>query len=622
MGEYARHHNYTVDLNKPLQRHFCGVLLAGGDNDGDDFIFTVKRDGEVYKPDTIPFSEGHFIRSDGVTVKLQGTHLSDDGVATVTLAKECYACEGRFTLTVKFGYYPNIETSLAIIDGFIRKTSTGTVIRPTDDEEESGGVSWATVPDYWQTHIDARVNDTNTAMAAAAGDRSAFLFYTDAHWSHSYQKGPMLLKYLCMNTPIKKVVFGGDIVFDEDSDMSYLAEWREAVSELPCHHSVPGNHDDGNNPDNRWDDAYVYNFLLAGEETDDIVRSDELYYYIDDTAEKTRYLYLDSATCDGDIAWNTKQQTWVKNALKSTPDGYHIVVIAHIWADADYTVNPPAAGALGASANVMLGMFDAYNARTGEYSACTGKVEFCIGGHVHVDADYVSDGGIPVILTETESRSVRSGAGCTAGTITESSVSAIVANYAAGVVDVIRVGRGNSRRVSLDGSGVFEDYDLVAPTGNFTNVIKTATEADGKTIFNGGHGYKNDTRYATSSSAFVDAAGWDTTGYFPCKIGDVLRFHNVEYIDMNNTGGTNKRNRLSFFDSSYGYIGASEVVTLENKGTSAVEALQLVYGDNGDVIQLTIPAGYGSSVAYASLAAKNLTGASIITVNEEIVITG
>ena len=188
--------------------------------------------------------------------------------------------------------------------------------------------------------------------------------------------------------------------------------------------------------------------------------------------------------------------------------------------------------------------------------------------------------------------------------------------------------------LSLDGSGSTEepdtggdnegtepeasDYDLVAPTGPFTNILDVATEAGGATIYNDGNGYKNDTRYSTSSSAFVNCPGWDITGYFPCKVGDVIRFYNVEYMDMNNTGGEYKRNRVMFWDSNYNYLSATDVATLENKGTSAVASMELVYGDNGDVIQLTIPTSYGSNVAYATVTAKNITGASIITVNEEI----
>lgn len=459
MGEYSRHHYYTVDLNKPLQRHFCGLLLATNDDRGDEITFAMNRGGVPYMPEIMPTFSGYFVRPDGVTVRFDVQHLQLDSTVTLTLDKKCYEKEGRFVLSVQMRKSNEAETTIAIIDGFIRKVRNGKVVYPDADGEgdssDGGDVSWATdVPDYWQSHIDARVNDTNIAMAAAAGNRSAFLFYTDAHWTHNHKKSPALMKYLCMNTPIKKVIFGGDIVHDEGDDMSYLDDWREAVSVLPCHHSVPGNHDDGNEIDNRWDDAYIYDFLLADEATDDVVKGDGLYYYIDDVAEKTRYLYLDTATKDGNILNDPVQEAWLKRTLLSTPSGWHIIAIGHIWRVYENVNGVDVDAGFSMGAEVCLDMFDAYNARTGDFASCTGKVEFCIGGHLHWDSDHVSDGGIPVLIITTDGRRVKNGETNTAGTITEASVSAIVADYAAGVVKVIRIGRGNSRTVNLTGGAI------------------------------------------------------------------------------------------------------------------------------------------------------------------------
>lgn len=622
MGDYARHHNYTVDLNKPLQRHFCGVLLASDDREADDFIFTVKRDGVTYRPGVFPIMYGYFVRSDGVTVRIEGTSLSGNGVMSVTLPKECYVCEGRFTLTAKLTNLPDNVTTVAIIDGYIRKTSTNDIEYP-DGEEESGGVSWATVPDYWQSHIDERVNDTNTAMAAATGGRSAFLFYSDAHWTWNFQQSPALLKYLCMNTPIKQVFFGGDLV-DSENDMAYLSEWRKAVSELPCHHSVAGNHDDGDTVENRWDDAYVYDFLLAGEETDDVVNGGgKLYYYKDVQSERTRYLFLDTATYDGMIQKDTVQQEWLKQTLLSTPHAWNVVAVSHIWRNHSNEY-----GDLGwsASGQICLDMFDAYNAREGDFASCTGHVRFCVGGHLHFDADYVSDGGIPVILVDSDCISTRSGLECTEDTISENSVNAIVADYTAGTINVIRIGRGNSRIVQLDGSGSEEipdagdtpDYDLVAPTGNFTNVIKTATEADGTTPYNSGHGYKNDVRIQYSTMSEIDAAGWDMTGYIPAKVNDVIRFHGMEFMDMDGSAGT-PRCCLWLYKEDFSYLTNSSNFAPDS--LSEASAWEAVYGDDGNIVQIKLTSSMAWNVAYFRICAHNITGASIITVNEEINIT-
>lgn len=463
------------------------------------------------------------------------------------------------------------------------------------------------IPSYWLTHLNERIPAIRAAMTAAGWKKSAFLWYHDVHWTYGYKKAPMLLKYLYEHTPINKTMFGGDVVDNEGdtSTMAYLWDWRDAVRDIPNHHSVPGNHDDGNTTDNLWDDPYIYAYLLAAEETPDVVRTDAgLYYYIDDPTEKTRYLYIDTATKDGNIINDTAEQAWLVESLKSTPAGWHIVAIAHIWRTVDYDASPPADAGWSYGGAYCIGEFDKYNARTGEYASCTGKVEFCIGGHTHVDADFVSDGGIPVILTECDSRYVRSGLECTEGTITESSVNAIVADYANGIVNVIRIGRGSSRTVNLDGSGSSggETPDVPdVPTGDFTN---TLTEA----------GFSEGMRFSNTSLTDVEAAGWDITGYIPATRGDVIRFANVNFLDLDGTGGTS-RAMIYLFDANKTYITCSANYDPNNLMSDAWSA---VYGDDGDVVQFTIPTSYSANTAYIRIGARNIDQYSVITVNEPI----
>lgn len=483
----------------------------------------------------------------------------------------------------------------------------------TRSELEAAVGSGNVIPAYWLTHLQERIPAIRAAMTAAGWKKSAFLWYHDVHWTYGYKRAPMLLKYLYQHTPINKTIFGGDVVDNEgdDTTMSYLWDWRDAVRDIPNHHSVPGNHDDGNSTDNRWDDPYIYAYLLAAEETPDVVRGDAgLYYYIDDPTEKTRYLYLDTATKDGNIVNDTTQQSWLKETLKSTPAGWHIVAIGHIWRTVDYDVTPPADAGWSYGGAYCIGEFDKYNARTGDYASCTGKVEFCIGGHTHVDADFVSDGGIPVILTECDARYVRSGLDCTEGTITEASVNAIVADYAHGVVNVIRIGRGSSRVVNLDGSGSTGGDDSGGsgtdtpdvPTGNFTNVLTAA-------------GYKENMRFSSSSQAETAATGWDITGYIPAKRGDTIRMANVDFIDLDGGGGATSRAMVYLFDADKGYIVCSDAYSASAKMS---EAWSAVYDTDGDVIQFTVPTSYSANTAYIRIGARNIDQYSVITVNEVI----
>lgn len=359
----------------------------------------------------------------------------------------------------------------------------------------SGGVyTWVPfdvaggIPSYWISHIESKVIDIRKAMESAGRNKSAFLWYSDVHWNLNHKQSPKLLKYLHDNTAINKTNFGGDVVQDEPTDdtiddtieMSYINEWRKAVRCLPNHHSVVGNHDDGTH-NNHFTDGFIYSYLLAPEESNDIVYGENFYYYIDDKSEKTRYIYLDTAYKTGDDA----QAQFLINALSSTPSGWHIVAIAHIWHDAMWTEEKgDYLGDYSVVAGKFLKVMYDYNHRASgsimvtsaacayDFSGSGGKVEFCIGGHIHWDnVSYYND-EIPVILTETDSTRERVNITAVQGTITENAVNAIIADYNNDKVSVIRIGRGNSFDVSLTDTSITTRHSIVQ---NLTNVSSSNT---------------------------------------------------------------------------------------------------------------------------------------------------
>lgn len=316
------------------------------------------------------------------------------------------------------------------------------------------------VPEYWFEELEAKAEAIQQAMERAGRNKSAFLWYTDAHWPNNSKTSPTLLKYLQKNTPINKVNFGGDIVggppqFTHDN-VKYVYEWRKLLAGISNHHGVYGNHD----VNHRITDVskIAYSLLLASEETPDMVIGGDSYYYIDCPAEKTRYLYLSFFT--NNTTDQIAQGQFIIDAISGVNDGWHIVAIAHRWWNYK-AVETPMVGSVPKYESEILQVFDKYNAR-GIHAASTyfneqdfenakGKVEFCIGGHVHVDYDFTSVGGIPVIITAADTNQERASEETedsgTLGTTTESAVFGIIADYDNSKITVVGVGRGTSREI-------------------------------------------------------------------------------------------------------------------------------------------------------------------------------
>ena len=378
-------------------------------------------------------------------------------------------------------------------------------------------MSSAAVPDYWVSELDAKADAIQAAMEKAGRNKSAFLWYTDAHWVNGNSKvSPGLLKYLYMNTPMNKVNFGGDIIGDgllaTRKDMKYLYEWREAIKDLPNHHSVMGNHDILESGSVAYEnDNYRYAFMIAPEESPDMVMGNGNYYYIDNPSEKTRYLYL--AFPNNVHMDRVTQGEFIVEALKTTPVNWHIVAIAHQWWAYGSNLSPDT-GALGAWEADVLSVFDAYNARAvrgdsnyfygQDFTDAKGKVEFCIGGHLHTDYDFYSEGGIPVICTTADANQNRlsdTALDCgTPGTTTEAAVFGIIADYsdvAVTKITVVGVGRGTSRIVTSK-----------APAVNLFD------KNDADVLLTG--------RFNSSKSAVAYAEGQLVTGYIEAKVGDTF----------------------------------------------------------------------------------------------------
>lgn len=464
------------------------------------------------------------------------------------------------------------------------------------------------VPSYWKTYLESKATEINNALSAAGENKSAFLWYTDAHWTTNYGKSPMILKYLSKHTGMKKTFFGGDIAVAKTGEIATLTAWKELVKDIPNHRSVIGNHD-----------AQVTELTTVADRADFFIprtgdmsmgtdaTNGKMYYYIDNHLENTRYICLST----GRMWTNADEVEWCIDVLNSTPKNWHIVIISHLWLNNDYTNGGVIATPVDYTQG-YLNMFDAYNYRQNgtesftnkayNFANAQAKIEFIVGGHTHLDYDFTTATGIPVILTECDAWEERDDASKAAkGTTTENCVYAVVADYSAKKVKVINVGRGDTRSLTIP--------DVVT----YTNWAKKAIDTSGA-IYNNGMGYKENVRV---NSSFQDAAatGWDATGYIPVRTGNVIRFKNCSVYDMTGANGSTSRCHIKFFDESFGFV----VESATYKPSSQFPAVwSPVHDSNGDVIQLTVPTGYKSTIRYMRITMDDINENSIITVNEEI----
>ena len=135
------------------------------------------------------------------------------------------------------------------------------------------------------------------------------------------------------------------------------------------------------------------------------------------------------------------------------------------------------------------------------------------------------------------------------------------------------------------------------------NWIPYSTTADGKTIYNGGLGYKNNTRL-NSSAAETGQDGYVTIGYIPAKAGDTVRVKGITWTSTYNTGGY-----FWVFDSSF---------TRQKSSRPSASSQDIVVTNEGNGVMAFSIQRYATYAAYFRFSAYGVGENLIVTVNEEI----
>lgn len=154
----------------------------------------------------------------------------------------------------------------------------------------------------------------------------------------------------------------------------------------------------------------------------------------------------------------------------------------------------------------------------------------------------------------------------------------------------------------------------------YKNWVKYSTESDGKTIYNGGLGYKNGYRVRSGGAegATTDGA---CTGFIPVKGGDIVRLSGWDFSHASNENAINVSNSSFANVGQFTMLGDSRYGIFTNDGKYQNYAGSSVVKESDNVWKWVVPPT-ASGVAYIRVSAFNMYGGHgadmIVTINEEI----
>ncbi len=273
-------------------------------------------------------------------------------------------------------------------------------------------------------------------------DFEPFLFFTDPHlsqgtgWENQFASYMECLRKYHECTPIYNIFCGGDWLGNGDTraeacwKLGYInAQMRSFANDF---HLVVGNHD--TNEQGRFNaETEKWTGALPNDVISNLwYRNHGNPYYSFDTP-KTRFFILNSGM-ESYVADNNQYEWFANSLMANTAD--NIVLFFHIVRNSS--------GAVQTFANTITAIARAFNDRTTttvagksyNFANAKGKVRFAMAGHRHVDWNGDVN-GIPVVET-THMR--------TGGVPT---FDLCFADYSNGVLNLIRVGTGENRNISI-----------------------------------------------------------------------------------------------------------------------------------------------------------------------------
>lgn len=200
------------------------------------------------------------------------------------------------------------------------------------------------LPSYYDDYLAEKIVTIKELLEEAGADASSFIYYGDSH-DVSTQYASLIANKIMGECNINHLFFVGDAEKYSASDADDAKESMQRVlSSLKKGKNMivtRGNHDGahGTNDEYFIDKNQLYaNYDIINHCKADAYGEDNTYCYVDDKAEKTRYIVLNTYDYPSDVSerptdvfmgLRQTQYDWLINALNVYED-WNVIVLTHI----------------------------------------------------------------------------------------------------------------------------------------------------------------------------------------------------------------------------------------------------------------------------------------------------
>lgn len=380
--------------------------------------------------------------------------------------------------------------------------NTNDIITLQNRVETLGGASTPsglTIPSYWESTVTSKTETVKALQVAGGRNCVCFTWASDTHIpdNHNTRTNDLgkVMAGVMDNCNIPFAVLTGDV--------NTRASYAEESGLIDCQNQMPihlaplwgterllmamGNHDGAwgdssgyyrkqQSPEKMWE---VF-FRIQALDFRRVFSNDGLYFYVDNIAQKTRFIVLNSHFAGeyavdnngwavnnrfSTAAYGQEQLDWLADEALNLPEGYGAILFTHTPPEADYP----------SDASQLIGIVNAYNNRTTfnksytagidgwnnstidvNFASAKGEIIAMFAGHVHWDKIITTTMACPLItilsagapanahqMEEGEVEPIR-----TPGTATETSFDVVTINRATRTIHCTRIGAGSDRVIN------------------------------------------------------------------------------------------------------------------------------------------------------------------------------